>query len=291
LLRGNAESALLLQQSESAGSSAITPIVLSADYMVNSIFSGRHLSTRDLLKWCRRVNRHFQSLAQQGLANITVTYQLKELIYLEAIDCFCAMVPSQSSLPLSLLHGVTSSVSVLQVPSLANREKCYTLIGHSLGVPADRIQHFVQLYKPSLNLTPTSFSVGRATLPKAPAQELMVAPRKSKFAHTKHSLTLLERLAHCLSMGEPALLVGETGTGKTSVVQYLADQLDQKLVVQNLSQQTDSSDLLGGFKPVEMRILCIPLKAKFDQLFPRTFSKKVTTPSICCCVRRLRPRY
>jgi hypothetical protein len=102
LLRGNAESALLLQQSESAGSSATTPIVLSADYMVNSIFSGRHLSTRDLLKWCRRVNRHFQNLAQQGLANITVTYQLKELIYLEAIDCFCAMVPSRSSLLLSL---------------------------------------------------------------------------------------------------------------------------------------------------------------------------------------------
>jgi midasin len=108
----------------------------------------------------------------------------------------------------------------------------------------------------------------------------LAAPRKAKFAHTKHSLALLERLAQCLSMGEPALLVGETGTGKTSVVQYLADQLDQKLVVQNLSQQTDSSDLLGGFKPVEMRILCIPLKAKFDQLFPRTFSKKVLLRAI-----------
>jgi flagellar biosynthesis GTPase FlhF len=122
-------------------------------------------------------------------------------------------------------------------------------------------------------------------------QELLTAPRKSKFAHTKQSLTLLERLAHCLGMGEPALLVGETGTGKTSVVQYLADQLDQKLVVQNLSQQTDSSDLLGGFKPVEMRILCIPLKAKFDQLFPKTFSKKVIPPPsrvvLCCVVCRV----
>jgi hypothetical protein len=59
---------------------------------------------------------------------------------------------------------------VVQVPSLANREKCYTLIGQSLGVPADRIQHFVQLYKPSIELSPTAFTVGRATLPKAPAQ-------------------------------------------------------------------------------------------------------------------------
>lgn len=59
---------------------------------------------------------------------------------------------------------------VVQVPSLANREKCYALIGQSLGVPADRIQHFVQLYKPSIDLSPTAFTVGRATLPKAPAQ-------------------------------------------------------------------------------------------------------------------------
>ncbi len=66
------------------------------------------------------------------------------------------------------------------------------------------------------------------------------------------------------------------GTGKTSVVQYLANQLNQRLIVQNLSQQTDSSDLLGGFKPVELRILCVPLKEKFDQLFPKTFSKKAS---------------
>jgi midasin len=32
-------------------------------------------------------------------------------------------------------------------------------------------------------------------------------------------------------MDEPILLVGETGTGKTTVVQYLADQLGQNLVV------------------------------------------------------------
>jgi midasin len=32
-------------------------------------------------------------------------------------------------------------------------------------------------------------------------------------------------------MNEPILLVGETGTGKTSVIQYLAAVLRQKLVV------------------------------------------------------------
>lgn len=42
------------------------------------------------------------------------------------------------------------------------------------------------------------------------------------FAATRPSAVLLEQLAVCVSRREPVLLVGETGTGKTSTVQYLA---------------------------------------------------------------------
>lgn len=42
------------------------------------------------------------------------------------------------------------------------------------------------------------------------------------FAATRPSAVLLEQLAVCVNRGEPVLLVGETGTGKTSTVQYLA---------------------------------------------------------------------
>lgn len=35
----------------------------------------------------------------------------------------------------------------------------------------------------------------------------------------------------CIATDEPILLVGETGTGKTSLVQYLADSMTQHLVV------------------------------------------------------------
>lgn len=42
------------------------------------------------------------------------------------------------------------------------------------------------------------------------------------FAATRPSAVLLEQLAVCVSKGEPVLLVGETGTGKTSTVQHLA---------------------------------------------------------------------
>ena len=42
------------------------------------------------------------------------------------------------------------------------------------------------------------------------------------FAATRPSSVLLEQLAVCVAKGEPVLLVGETGTGKTSTVQHLA---------------------------------------------------------------------
>lgn len=49
--------------------------------------------------------------------------------------------------------------------------------------------------------------------------------------------------------------VGETGCGKTALVQRLAQGTGRELVVQNLSLQTDGADLLGGFRPVELRQL------------------------------------
>ena len=50
-------------------------------------------------------------------------------------------------------------------------------------------------------------------------------------------------------------------------------QVGAKLVVLNLSQQTDSSDLIGGFKPVEPRDALLPLLDTFQRLVRQTWSK------------------
>lgn len=41
-------------------------------------------------------------------------------------------------------------------------------------------------------------------------------------AKTKHSLNLLQKIVKCVDFNEPVLLVGETGVGKTSIIQNLA---------------------------------------------------------------------
>lgn len=62
--------------------------------------------------------------------------------------------------------------------------------------------------------------------------------------------TLVER---CLRHKEPVLLVGETGTGKTTVCQLLALMRGQSLHILNCNQHTETADFLGGFRPTRGR--------------------------------------
>ena len=65
--------------------------------------------------------------------------------------------------------------------------------------------------------------------------------------------------------------VGETGTGKTALIQYLARLVGAELTVLNLSNQSDSTDFIGGYKPVDEGRLCAALVPTFRSLFSRTF--------------------
>jgi len=45
--------------------------------------------------------------------------------------------------------------------------------------------------------------------------------------------------------------------------------------LQNLSQQSDVGDLLGGFKPMDAQSVCVSLYNEFLTLFTKTFSVEV----------------
>jgi midasin len=102
-----------------------------------------------------------------------------------------------------------------------------------------------------------------------------VAPSNSRhFVMHRPAVLLVSRIVTALSLGEPVLLTGETATGKTSVVAHLASLLNRHLVSLNLSHQTESSDLIGGFKPVDARIPGSSLQEQFLELFSATFSRR-----------------
>lgn len=68
-------------------------------------------------------------------------------------------------------------------------------------------------------------------------------------AWTPAARRLFSLVETCLEHKEPALLVGETGCGKTSVCQFLAHVRGQRLRILNCHQHTETGDFLGGFRP------------------------------------------
>ncbi|KAJ6370382.1 hypothetical protein OIU76_028623 [Salix suchowensis] len=196
-------------------------------------------SLRDLLKWCKRI-------AELGLDGDTLTAYQCRLIYQEAVDIF-------------------ASFSV----SSENRRTVMRDIAKSWGVPISE-PGILYPYKPEIQNLFTELRIGRVTLQHT---ETVVCGQK-RLVEMRSSLYVLEQIACAVKYNESILLVGETGTGKTTLVQNLAMMLGQKLTVLNLSQQSDVADLLGGFKPIDSLSICIPLYKEFEVLFSKTFSMK-----------------
>ncbi|CCG84812.1 protein of unknown function [Taphrina deformans PYCC 5710] len=207
--------------------------------------SARPLGTLDLMKWCRRVQAVYMTNGIRS-SDQTINQQVSDDIFSEAVDCFASSTSSTE-----LKHLVVET------------------IGRSLQVPPERVQFYLESHTPSFSDAATFLQVGRASLAKP---NKVVKTRNRPFALTAHALRLLEQLIVAIRLKEPLLLVGETGTGKTTVIQQLATMMGHTLVAINMSQQTESGDLLGGFKPVDTRLIAIPLLEDFETLFSRTLS-------------------
>ncbi|KAJ2828371.1 AAA ATPase midasin, partial [Coemansia sp. 'formosensis'] len=191
------------------------------------------LSTSDLIKWCTRLNKY-------GSACDSF------LVFQEAVDAF-----------------------TMKEADYARWRALIVRVGAVFGISRQRVDNFADQHSPIVSTTGAVLKVGRAALPI----DTGASSDRMPFADTHHSRCLLERIAACVQLAEPTLLSGETGTGKTTVVQHLATLAGRSLAVFNLSQQSDSSDLLGGFRPVDISLIALRLRESFDALFARTFSK------------------
>lgn len=203
---------------------------------VNIIRGSRLISTRDLMKWCSRSVVGFSVSSPESALKVLQ----------DALDIF------------------TCSVS-----SPENRLELAKKVGTCLGIVETKSEFYCKHYKPNVALTPSNLEVGRARVPRLEKslESIDFDNKQVVFSFTRQSACLLERIACCVTSSEPVLLVGETGTGKTSSVQYLARQTGHKLTVINMNQQSDSADLLGGYKPVDMKYVIRPIRNEFEKLF------------------------
>ncbi|XP_051908078.1 midasin isoform X2 [Hippocampus zosterae] len=209
---------------------------------ISTRLESRTLSLRDLLKWCERINVNFN-----GTSSATAQH-----VFQEALDCFTAMMSHPES-----------------------QLRIAAIIGSKLNISKEKVQHFCQMYQPAISLAEHETLVGRVSLVRKQTETVqLVISDHQTFAATRPAAVLLERLAVCIAKQEPVLLVGETGTGKTTTVQHLARITGHKLMVVNMNQQSDTADLLGGYKPVDHRQILLPLREAFEDLFSQTYSRK-----------------
>eukprot|EP01043_Picozoa_sp_COSAG02_P021158 COSAG02_NODE_1067_length_14816_cov_16.863219_1_plen_4938_part_11 len=213
-------------------------------------------SLRDLIKWSRRVQLLCRSQDMPAVKPVEdLPHAVRLIAAREAEDGFCAgwAKPAATKRAVGLIRTVWKID-----------------------------ERYTSTERPQILRTPLVFQIGRYQLD---VREQATSIRHGisglqvddgvveQYTETTHSLVVLERVAACAKLGEPCLLVGETGTGKTSSVQHVARAVNRKLVVINLNQQTDASDLVGGFKPVDVSQLAKPVVQTFEKAFCKTFSR------------------
>ncbi|XP_058826762.1 midasin [Topomyia yanbarensis] len=246
--------------------------------------SGRLVSTRDLIKLCRRSEQSF------SVTSMECAY----FAFQNAVDLFCSHLPAGDA-----------------------KRNLVVNIGGKIGINKSRCEHICDDYKPGVDVSASAeIKIGRVSLKrssgtmeqendendetflykklrldenassKVKTQSFKLQSEAPTFSFTRPASCLLERIAVSVAQNEPTLLVGETGVGKTSSIQYLAYQTRHKLVVVNMNNQSDVSDLIGGFKPVDLSYVVTPLRYEFEFLFNKTFNaqkneKFLTNVSIC----------
>lgn len=220
----------------------------------------RDIGLRDLEKWCARVQRAlppaasiaaFEAAGNTAFANAV----FQDECLLEGADIFLASLDNRAG-------------------SAEKGAKMIEVVASGLGMEVERATSLLDKRRPALEAErgAPKVHVGRYGIDRVPSKKRKVVTDDRPYALTRPSLVTLERIAAAVALAEPTLLVGETGTGKTTSVQHLATLVGKPLTALNLSTQTETSDLVGGFKPIDAVAAARTVHAKWQKLFTDTFS-------------------
>ena len=215
--------------------------------------SFRSLSPMHLLRWCRRVHKLLQSSGYTQSSD-PISQSTLMNIFLEAFDILGSHLP----------HGPA-------------RERLLELVARAFTIPIQIAEHTVRDRTSTVKWSKSIVEIGRAKLQRnssRPGKIHIKAQSHSRFALTNLFMQNLEKVAVCVQLSESCLLVGETGSGKTSSIQYLAEACGQRLEVFNLSQEIEAGDLFGGFKPVNPRSIILPMRDDFADLLSLLFPSR-----------------
>lgn len=169
------------------------------------VAAGRHFGLRDALKWCARMETVHASLLARTASQLRdrdMPLPLRVASFAEALDCLSGLVASGGA-RLGLARALADV----------------------WGLPTDDADAALLLHRPAVSVEHGVLAVGRARVPRAVSGAETHEGAADSFAYTSHALRLMERVAVAVVSNEPVLLVGESGVGKTTVVQQIAKQV------------------------------------------------------------------
>ena len=234
----------------------ITPFIRFAPAITQA--ENRHISLRDMLKICQRL-RHVANIPSKAQQGRHISGHLRQEILFHCTDI--------------LLASLSCETKRLGIA----RELC-----RYLGCGISVIDAYLSTELPAFSFQGDAVHVGRAA--HKASKQLMHKRTALKdtslpFAPVRHTMRILERILNCVRFREPIVLTGDTGIGKTHAVSVLADMCcPTKLVVVNLSQNTEYADFIGGWKPRNLMHAFAALFEEFSEKFTKAFDAEKNAP-------------
>ncbi|CAD6195224.1 unnamed protein product [Caenorhabditis auriculariae] len=196
--------------------------------------NSRHLTSTDFLRGCARLEK---------LQDISSNLK----IFAELVDVWCLADPKDRS-----------------------QELCKK-VANALSMTEDQVNFHLSVRQPDISHDDRSVAIGRGNLTKKIS---FSRGSRHRLGHTRDVVQLMERIAVSVQARESVLLVGETGVGKTSVVQAVADLIGATLSVVNLSPTSDSDELIQGYKPTTIGQILEPFTKFYLEVFGSHFDLK-----------------
>ena len=141
-------------------------------------------------------------------------------------------------------------------------------LGEVFGITAHEIKTYLDAYQPELTITPNKVFTKRFGGFKRYLDEGRL---NREFFSTSTVGNLVEYILGATKFQENILLVGEAGSGKTTTVQEVAKLLGKNIHVYNMSQSSDVSDLIGGFKPLNAKTYISETAEEFIDIIRKYF--------------------
>jgi midasin len=208
-------------------------------------FAGKDgfVTARDLFRWANRGAASYEELARDGFKTLGERLRsdeerdaLKEtLVKILKVDN-----KREETLAFSVLYASAEEASLTQRLTEAATRALAT---------ADCAERDARKNKNAKKGGPKKDTLAEVSARVARRDAADASALSSAMAWTPAARRLFSLVESCLEHSEPALLVGETGCGKTSVCQLLALLRGQKLRILNCHQHTETGDFLGGFRP------------------------------------------